>query len=130
MAKGKATPASFVKGDPRAAAAGRKSSRALPPEVKAARQMNGPLFESLINKYMGLPVDQLQVIAKDPTTPAIDLVVIKLLVLSIQHGDINRLKLLLEYTIGKVPDKLNLDAIIGIQTVHDRLIAEIESENK
>lgn len=127
MARGRKTGGkNFVKGQ-----SGNPDGRpTLPPEVKAARQMNGPMFELLINKYMGLPVDQLQVIAKDQSTPAIDLVVIKLLVMSIQHGDINRLKLLLEYTIGKVPDKLNVNAEVTNKTLYQQVLEEIENGNK
>jgi hypothetical protein len=127
MAKGKATPASFVKGDPRAVAAGRKSSRALPPEVKEARQMNAVRFEAIIYKYMDTPVERLQEIAKDKSTPAIDLVVIKLLVLAIQHGDIARLNLLLERTIGKVTDKIQVDNNTTIRNLHDAIIQKLEN---
>jgi hypothetical protein len=127
MAKGKATPASFKKGDPRAIAGGKKSSRALPPEVKEARLMNASKFEGIIYKYMDAPIERLRVIMADPSTPAIDLVVIKLLVLAIQHGDIARLNLLLERTIGKVTDKIQVDNNTTIRNLHDAIIEKLEN---
>lgn len=126
MAKGKPTPASFKKGDPRAVAAGKKSSRALPPEVKEARLLNAAKFEEIIYKYMGSPIEELQAAANNPATPAIEHIVIKLLSLAIKHGDIARLNLLLERTIGKVTDKLQVNAQVTNKTLHQQIVEEIQ----
>jgi hypothetical protein len=129
MAKGKATPASFKPNDPRASAAGKKSSRALPAELKEARLINAGVFESTIYKYMMMPVDQLQIIAKDPLTPAVDLVVIKILVKAIQEGDHARLEFLFKRTIGNVVDKLDVRAAVVHKSLHQQIIDEIEGNN-
>lgn len=116
----------FDKDPERARLAGKKSSRALPPEVKAARQLNAVKFEEIIYKYMGATVDELKEISKDPKTPAIDHIVIKLLSMAISKGDIARLNLLLERTIGKVTEKVDINANVKTMSLHQMIIEEIK----
>lgn len=127
--KRKATPAAFKPGDPRAVAAGRKSSRALPPDLKDARSLNAILFENTIYKYLGLSVDELNVLLKDNSISARDMVVIRILAIAIKEGDTARLNFLLERTIGKVADKLDLRAAVVTKTVHDQIIEQLENED-
>lgn len=130
MARGKATPASFKPGDPRASLAGQKSSRALPADLKDARLQNAAVFESTIYKYMNSPLEILKEILKDPATPSRDLVVIRILVLAIEKGDHARLNFLLERTIGKVADRVELKAAVLSKTLHEQIMEEIANENK
>lgn len=124
--KRKAPPAAFKPGDPRASAAGRKSSRALAPGVKEARLVHSIKFEEIVYKYMNCTAEELQLKARDKTTPAIDLVVIKILSNAITKGDLPSLNLLLERTIGKVADKLDLRAAVATKSLHDQIVEEIE----
>lgn len=116
----------FKKGSIEASLAGKKSSRALPPEIKEARLVNSVKFEEIVYKYMNATAQELQAIAKDPATPAIDLVVIKILSNAITKGDLPSLNLLLERTIGKVKDKLELDHKVQAKTLHEQIMDEIE----
>lgn len=126
MAKGKSTPASFKPGDIRASLAGKKSSRALPPDLKEARLQNAAVFESTIYKYMNSPLEILKEILKDPATPSRDLVVIRILVLAIEKGDHARLNFLLERTIGKVADKFEVTA----KRTHEAIVEALEVAKK
>jgi hypothetical protein len=130
MAKGKPTPASFKPGDARAIAAGRKSSRALPVDLKDARALNATLFENTIYKYMGMPVAELEVLLKDKSITARDMVVIRILALALQNGDTARLEFLLQRTIGKVADRLDVRAAVATGSLHDQIMMEIENGNK
>ena len=129
MAKGKATPASFKPGDPRAVAAGKKSSRALPVELKEARAVNANKVEETLYKYMSMDKAALELAFKDPATPSVELIVIKIITKAISEGDYSRLDFLLNRTIGKVPDKTHHLGIIGITKVHDLIMKEIEGDD-
>lgn len=121
---------SFKNNPERARLAGKKSSRAMPPDLKDARLVNSNLFEHTIYKYLGLSVAELNVLLKDNSIPARDMVVIRILALAIQHGDTARLNFLLERTIGKVADKLDLRAAVVTGSLHDRIMQEIENADK
>ncbi len=116
----------FKQNPERARLAGRKSSRALPIELKEARLMNANQFEQTIYKYMRSNLEQLSEVYKNAETPAIDLVVIKILKMAIESGDYQRLNFLLERTIGKVSDKLEVQGKIGILKLHDIIIRKLE----
>ena len=119
------------KQDPeRARAAGRKSCKKVPPEVKEARLVHSIKFEEIVYKYMNCTAEELQVKARDKATPAIDLVVIKILSNAITKGDLPSLNLLLERTIGKVTDKLDLRAAVVTGSLHERIMQEIENADK
>lgn len=124
MAKGKATPASFKKGDPRASKAGKKSSRALPQDLKEAREQNAKEFEASLYKYMKLNMAELKAAYANPSTPARDLAVIKILEQSINKGDQQRLNFLLERTIGKVKDVSEVE----ITGLHKTLVDLLNEE--
>jgi hypothetical protein len=126
LARGVTKRSTWKKGDPRAAAAGRKSSRALPEDLRSARLINATLFEDTIYKYMGLSVSELELLLKDKSIPARDMVVVRILALALQNGDIARLNFLLERTIGKVADKLDLRAAVIVKPLHEQIVEEIE----
>ena len=121
----------FTKGSPIASLAGKKSSNALPPELKEARSMNANKVETILYKYMGCTADELNLTMKEKSTPAIELLVVSILMTAIQSGDHQKLNFLLERTIGKVIDKSQVDVRVGIQTLHDEIMNEIRlNDNK
>jgi hypothetical protein len=117
----------FDKDPERARRAGRKSGTATV-DIRASRQMAALDFEQIVYKYMRSPIEDLRRIMTDPNTPAIELVVIKLLVLSIQHGDISRINLLLERTIGKVTDKMEVNNNLTVKSLHDTIVDQLEND--
>lgn len=130
MAKGVTKSTTFKPGDPRAVAAGKKSSRALPLELKEARRLNANKVEEILYKYMDSTADELLQAMQNPLTPAIELVVIKVLKEAIKNGDHHRLDFLLNRTIGKVPDKTLIAGQIGVQSIHDVLIRVTSSRGE
>lgn len=108
---GNKKPTNNFKANPeRARMAGQKSKKALPPDLKEARLENAAQFETLIYKYFHLSGDELKVKMADKTLPSIDLVVIRILAMAIEKGDFARLNFLLERTIGKVKDQVEIKA--------------------
>lgn len=117
----------FDKSKARAIAGGKKSSRKVPSGLKEARQVNSNTFESIVYKYMDSSIVELSKILKDPKTPALDMLVIKVLTEGIKKGDQGRLDFLLNRTIGKVADKIQAVNINVNKTLHDQLIDELEN---
>ena len=131
----------FKKGDGRAAACGRKSSRALPPDLKEARVIRTIEFEQIIYKYMDHSPEQIQKILDEHNVigsdgkkisrlPSKELIVLKLVHMAMETGDLSRLNFLMDRTIGKVVDNLKIDATVGIQKLHDIIIDELEKDDK
>jgi len=114
----------FGKDKARASAAGKKSSKHLPADLKEARSMNAHDFENSLYKYMSMPFIDLQKIFKDPKTPSRDLAVISILKNAIEKGDNQRLNFLLERTIGKVKDVSE----VSIKSSHKSIVEMLEDE--
>ena len=122
MAKGLKTGGkNFVKGQP-----GGPGRTALPPDLKEARALRTIEFEQIIYKYLDCSLDQLQERIKDKSTPAKELIVIKMLELGLKNGDLPRVNFLLERTIGRVPDKIEVSDAGGFQKLHDAIIDDID----
>ncbi len=117
----------FDKDPARASAAGKKSSRALPEDLKKARSHNATLIEQTIYKYLDCTFPELKRIIEDSNTPARDAVIIKILMVAISKGDQARLGFILDRTIGKVPENLNVNAA---RSLHEQLVESIEEDKK
>ncbi len=98
-----------------------------PADLVNARMTNATLFEDSVYKHMGITVAALELLMKDKTLTVRDMVVVRLLALAMQKGDIARFNFLLERTIGKVADKLDIRAAVVTKTLHDQIVDEIEA---
>jgi hypothetical protein len=108
--------ASFKPGDPRASAAGKKSSRALPPELKQLREEKATQVELTIYHYIDKPIQELELLAQDVTLPGIDLLVIKCLIRAISSGDFSHIEPMLVRSVGKVQDRIEIKQ--KVETYH------------
>jgi len=116
---------SFTKDDNRASEAGKKSSSALPSDLKIARGLNAIEFEQSLYKYMDMSLEDLVRVEKDPTTTSRDLAVISILRNAIEKGDNQRLNFLLERTIGKVKDISE----VSISSTHKSIVEMLEDDD-
>lgn len=73
-------------------------------EAKALRKLTKTRFEEVAHKYINSSLSELQAISTDPDTPALDMILIKILTESASKGDVHRANFFLERLIGKVPD--------------------------
>jgi hypothetical protein len=90
----------FVKGDPRA---GR------PPvtdEHLKATKLTKMEAERILNEFMAMDIDALEVVLKDKKRKVIEHMVGRIALMAIKNGDHSRLNFLLERLIGKVSDKI------------------------
>src|SRR6266581_3752396 len=76
----------------------------IPQELKLAKKLRRATFEIVGHRYIMLPVKQLRVRHKDENLPAIDVLVISIILQAIKHGDSARLNFLLDRLIGRVAD--------------------------
>jgi len=104
MAKGKKTGGNNIKPGEVRNPNGRPK---LPEHVKKARSMNKAEFTEILNKYMMLPLYDLEKHIQDIETPAVDLIVLKMLWESIKKGDEKKFAMLLDRWIGKVKEEVH-----------------------
>lgn len=103
MAKGKKTGGKdFTKGDPRA---GRPSH---PPDIKAASNLSMAEARAKLTEYLKLTMPELEAAMKDRTKQAMDLWIIRIVLLGIKNGDHIRLNFMFDRLIGKVTEKVEV----------------------
>lgn len=102
----------------------------LPEELLALRErFSKEIVESRFIKYMLCGVQELELIQRDMTIPALDHIIIQVIAKAGLEGDTQRLNFLLDRTIGKVIDKTeNMDYKININAhldliPRDKLVA-------
>ena len=79
------------------------------PAVFEGRKLTKTMFEEIIYKYMDKTKAELEALLKNPgTTPAIELMVLNIMVRAIANGDVMRSEFLLRRSIGVVVDKVEV----------------------
>jgi len=117
MAKGKKTGGkNFIKGQ-----SGNPNGRPkVPEDLKTIQSLSPSLMSKLINKYMAMNREQIIVKVKDPRTPMIETTIASILVKATQSGDYTRLNFLLDRSIGKVKDEIDVRSSHTIYTTSFR----------
>ncbi len=111
------------KEDPeRARMAGRKSRKPTA-ELNKLTNISANQFKETIFKYMYSSMGDLKKLLKDPKTDMIDLMIIKLMIKAVESGDVTRLNFILDRTIGKVQDKVEISGFS-----HKTLIEQIKGD--
>ncbi len=80
----------------------------IPDDVKEARKFNAAEATRIITKYLYMNSSELELAITDPETPAMELMLAKIIKKSAEAGDHFRLNFLLDRTIGKVTEKINV----------------------
>ena len=73
-----------------------------------ARHYNREVLYTLISKYLAMDRNQLVDVANDVRTPAIDLMLIKIISKAIKTGDTQRANFLIEQMCGKLPTTVDV----------------------
>lgn len=76
----------------------------VPYEVKQARELTRYELELTFTKYMRMTAKELKEAHNNPLMPMLDLMVIKIMMMSVDQGDQWRLDFLLNRVIGKIPE--------------------------
>lgn len=75
---------------------------------KKVAELNRKEAEEKFSKYLKMTQDQLEVASKEPSTPMMDKIIIKVIKEAEKKGDFTRLNFMLDRTIGKVRDKIDV----------------------
>lgn len=87
----------------------------MPKEVIEAKKFNRVALEKLFLEWMDKPAETLQERFKDKTTPALEMMVISIIMSAIRKGDSMKLNFLLDRTVGKVKEQVELSGSIGVE---------------
>lgn len=104
MAKGQRPPNAFKPGT-----SGNPSGRPkLPEDIANARKQNANSVARILNAFMNMSLDDLKKLMASPATPTLELMIGRVVVESIKSGDQTRLNFILDRSIGKVVDKMEV----------------------
>lgn len=96
---------------------------------KAARKLTRLTVERIFNAHCHSPLQELIAKVKDETLPAIDLLIVRILIEAIKKGDHVKLDFILDRTIGRVPQKTELELDTS-KSLHQQIVDIIEIHNK
>lgn len=107
-----------------------KGQQPLPPEVHLAKQFTRAQLVEAITKYVVMSLTELKVKAKDESLPAIEHMILRIIMNSILKGDQTRLDFLLDRIQGKVKQVVEnigdpRPAAAQLDDLHRRLVALI-----
>jgi hypothetical protein len=74
----------------------------VPADLREARSLNKVELERILNKYVFLPLAEIKAELERPGTPALEVIIGKVIAEAIRHGDERRLAFLLERLVGPV----------------------------
>lgn len=81
----------------------------LPRDIVEARKLNRVEFERVLNRYIHLSPIEIKEVAENPVTPALEVLVAKIIFMGIKNGDEKRLGFILDRLGIVVKQKISLD---------------------
>jgi hypothetical protein len=94
----------------------------LPEEIKDARSQSKEKIERALHEIAFKKMDEIKAILDSPHSPAMDMIVAKIIQRAVETGDTLRAGFILDRMIGKVAENINLGG-----TVHAGLVAAISA---
>lgn len=87
-----------------------KGKPRLPEQTKKLRAINKDKLAIMLNKYANHTLAELEKVANDPATGALELIVISAISDAIQKGDSRAREFIVERMVGRVPVELDVEA--------------------
>lgn len=81
----------------------------LPEDLKAARRLNKVELDRILNEYLHMSLNEIKERASNPDTPALEVMVAKVVAEAIKRGDEKRLGFILDRLVGPVKTKVALE---------------------
>lgn len=95
-------------------------------DLKAIMKVNKQIVDEKLSRFMFMTRQRLDEVETNEQTPAMDVMIISLIKKGIKAGDPNILNFLLDRTIGKVKDSVEVDMHMrAIEAAHDKMIEVI-----
>jgi hypothetical protein len=88
---------------------------ALPKELLAAKKMNRIECETIFARLINLPKDKISEVLKDPKASMLEITIATILFKAAQNGDHQRLNFILDRTVGKVVERLQLEGKLTLE---------------
>jgi hypothetical protein len=85
-----------------------------PPEIKAAAKLSMDEARAKLTEYLKLSMPELEAAMKDRTKEAMDLWIIRIVLLGIKNGDHIRLNFMFDRLIGKVTEKVEVKKLTPV----------------
>ena len=82
----------------------------MPEELKKARRMNTVACQEIMDRLIKMPLSKIKELMQNPESTAFELMLGKIVAEAIAKGDHMRLSFILDRLIGKVTDKVVVDA--------------------
>ncbi len=121
----------FKKGDPWTLAVSKNNKgNQLPKDLKDARALHKQEFESIIYKYLDSSEESLKQLIENKSLPIKELIVIKLLIVSLELADDKRLDFLLNRTYGKVKEQVEVAQVKTFEELVDESLPPELREKK
>ena len=79
------------------------------PEVKETRALNHVTVPLIIDRYMKMDIEDLKAVMQRPGTPAIEMIIAKVIVEAIRKGDQQRLSFLFDRLLGKQQENISVN---------------------
>lgn len=80
----------------------------LPPELRGLRALKKEEVAIIIGKYTRLTMRKLKEALENPETPCLEKAIAKALQVAVHEGDITKINFILDRTIGKVTEKVEI----------------------
>ena len=84
-----------------------KGRKPLPPGEKGLAGLTKNKVRQLFGKFMGLTTQEIIAKCEDKTTPALEMILGRIILKAISTGDYTRLEFLLNRVVGKVKDEID-----------------------
>jgi hypothetical protein len=117
----------FKKGQASNPNSGRKPTS---PEMKEARKINRAIFEEVLNKYLYVPVYELEEFLIDKNNLSLDSLVVSILNEAIKKGDQVRLNFVLDRLLGKVKDVVDHNITGSFHSQVVDMISNLDNSEK
>lgn len=78
----------------------------LPPDLLKARKLNQIEVSRLINKYMNMSIEEIELETQEKRTSALEAMIGKIIIEAQKFGDYSRVNFLFDRMIGKVTEKV------------------------
>lgn len=79
------------------------------PEVKEVRALNHVTVPLVIDRYMKMDLEELKAVMQRPGTPAVEMIIAKVIVEAIRKGDQQRLSFLFDRLLGKQTESVRVE---------------------
>jgi len=104
MAKGQVPKHAFKPGQ----SGNPKGRPKLPEDVLESRKQNTVSVARILNKFMNMNIEELKLLMNDKKTQNLELMIGRIIIEAIKTGDYTRLNFILDRSIGKIVDKMEI----------------------